>query len=175
MEWIRSRFLRHPYALWTALDPAVLADRLDGNLEPVRWWPLGPIGVGTTHYLGQVEGRYVRFFARGPFGANSWRWRFEGVLQPASSGSWITGQVGPSGFVPAFSAIWLGFVGLLAVFGWLAVIESGVDGQHVSAALPFGLIPTGMWFFFFGLAEVAFRIARWEWSAMDRWLRESLR
>jgi hypothetical protein len=171
-HWIRTRFLRRPYALWSPLTPQEMAERLARNLTPMRQFRFG-FRRGGTPYRGRVSGWYVSLFAGSAGQRNSWATSFEGNIAVNGPGSWLTGTIGPNAFVPVFSAIWLGFVFLFFLGGLIGFISDAVTG-HGFSFLPFVLIPALMMSIFFAMIEFGARSAQNDWQRMDRWLRSLL-
>lgn len=106
----------------------------------------------------------------GAMSRNSWRFVFEGTIYQDGAGTRLAGTLGPNAFIPVFSAIWIGFVSLFLIVGFVGFVSNLATGHGASLA-PFVLIPLLMLTMFVGISEVGTRSARLEWHAMERWLR----
>jgi ascorbate-specific PTS system EIIC-type component UlaA len=105
---------------------------------------------------------------------NSWRLRFQGQIVADGAGTRLTGTLGPNGFIPVFSAIWLGFVSLFFLGGLIGLFSDLAGGHNAISLLPFVLVPAAMIAGFFAITEIGTRLARAEWAMMDHWLRQLL-
>ena len=155
-QWVRSRLLRQPYALWSPLPPDEALRRLSQNLTPPTRGGFSRPAGSTCE--GTVVGSAVRMSGGGSTTRNSWRRSFDGRIVVNGPGCWLTGTVGPNSSVAVFSAIWLGGVSLFFIGGSIGYITDAATG-HGYASLPFVLIPMAMIVFFFVLTEGATRAA----------------
>jgi hypothetical protein len=80
------------------------------------------------------------------------------------------GTVGPPAFIPAFSALWLGFVSVFFIGGSIGFLTDALTG-HGFGLLPFVLIPALMLGMFIVITEMGARISAKEWERMEQWLR----
>lgn len=166
--WVKTRMLRHPFQLWTPLDAYETASKLSQNLAPLRQFSLGVLSPA-SQFRGSVSGWSLRLVATGQM-RNSWRYEFLGGISVSGAGCWLTGTVGPPGFIPVFSAMWFGFVSLFFIGGSIGFLSDAVTG-HGFGLLPFVLIPGVMLVGFMVLTEFAARSAAKEWEQTEQWLR----
>jgi hypothetical protein len=169
--WISTRLLRHEVRIWSPLPPRQAIARLHDQLSAPRTYPFGWARAGSP-YTGWVTQWNVRAsYASGS--NNSWRWIFVGAVYADDSGTWLIGMVGPSSFVPAFSVLWCGVVGIVGVLGAVVTITDLVT-RHSTEGLPILLIPLAMLVFFGVLTEFASRLAASGWDRLEQRLRALL-
>lgn len=144
-------------AVQSPLPPPELIDVLNGSTASTgqtlrKSFSFGLAGRTVT---GEVSQQRVRLVARRSGIANAWRPRFEGKIGAAGSGSVVSGTVGWSRTVYAFTAGWFGFVAVLAGIGAVVAILSAISGHSSSAAHGAAFFAACLGFIAVGAALVA--------------------
>jgi hypothetical protein len=170
-RWLRLRLLRRPFELASSLSADSALSVLSNNVAPISRFSFG-WGTGATPYKGNISSFGVRL-TNNSGTRNSWRFVFNGRVNPTKTGCLLAGSIGPAAFVFVFSAIWLSMATLFFVVGTIGFFTDLATG-HGLALLPLMLVPAAMLVFFLGLTEWAGRIASDEWASMEQWLQELL-